>query len=179
MPVLNSDILFKLSVTTGTSGNSLPQGNVNNSLGRFISTTQIVNSTINNLFDNISGDENASSGVDYRCFFVHNSNSSGTLYSTVIWTSGQVAGGASFDLGLDPSGNTAIGSSNQAVTIAAETVAPVGVTFSNPVSKSGGLSIGDLSPNQCRAVWIRRTAANTSAVNNDGGTLRISGDSDA
>ena len=50
------------------------------------------------------------------------------------------------------------------------------MTFSSPTSVGSGLSIGDLSPGTVKAIWIKRTAANTAAKNNDGVTLSIIGD---
>jgi hypothetical protein len=89
MPIVTGDILFKLSVTTGAAGNSTTQGNVNNSLGKYISTTQITDATLNNLFDDVSGDENTAGTVDYRAFFIHNNHASLTLQSPVVWLSGK------------------------------------------------------------------------------------------
>ncbi len=180
MPISSSDILFKLAVTTGSAGNSTSQGNVNNSLGKYISTTQITDATLNNLFDDVTGDENAASTVDYRCMFVHNSHATITWLAPFAWISAEVSGGASVAIGLDPAGVTAIGSSSaQAATIASEAIAPSGVSFSTPSSKGAGLSIADIPAGSCAAIWIRRTAANTVAVNNDGCTIRVEGDTTA
>lgn len=180
MPITSSDILFKLSTKTGSAGNSQAQGNPNNSLGKYISTTAIVDNTLNNLFDNISGDENAASAVDYRCFFVHNAHGTLTLLGAVAWISAEVAGGASIAIGVDPAAASAIGSSSaQAAEIASETVAPAGVTFSSPTTKGAGISLGDIPPGQCRAIWVRRTAANSAPLDNDGATIRVEGDTAA
>lgn len=180
MAITSSDILFKLSVTTGSAGNSTAQANPNASIGKYISTTQITDATTNNLFDDISGDENAASTVDYRCFFVHNAHASISWTSIYTWISAEVAGGASVAIGVDPAGATAIGSSSaQAATPANETTAPSGVTFSAPTTKGAGISIGTLTAGQCIAIWVRRTAANTVAVNNDGATIRVEGDTTA
>ncbi len=180
MAIVSGDILFKLAVTTGSAGNSTAQANPNNSLGKYISTTQIVDATTDNLFDDISGDENAASTVDYRCYFVHNSHATLTLTAAKAWISAEVAGGASVAIGLDPAGATAIGSSSaQAATIANELAAPAGVTFSAPTTKGAGLSIGSLPNGQCIAIWVRRTAANSAAVNADGATIKVEGDTAA
>jgi hypothetical protein len=180
MPIVDTDIKFKLSVTTGSAGNTTAQGNVNNSLGKYISTTEITDNTLNNLFDDISGAENAASTVDYRCLFIHNSHASITALTCLLWIQSEVSGGASIAIGLDTNGAVPIGqSSAQAVTIANETTAPSGVTFSTPTSSGTGLSIGSLQPGYCIGVWIRRTAANTSAVNNDGATLGFQCDTTA
>jgi hypothetical protein len=182
MPISSSDILFKLSTKSGSAGNSTAQGNVNNSLGKYISTTQITDATLNNLFDNISGDENAASTVDYRCIFIHNAHATLTLLSPVVWLSAEVAGGASIAIAIDDIAASAIGSASaQADEIANETTAPgAGVgTFSSPTSKGAGLSLADLPAGQCRAIWIKRTAANTAALDSDGVTIRVEGDTAA
>ena len=177
MAITSTDIKFKLSVTTGSAGNSTAQGDPNASLGKYISTTEIVDASANNLFDNISGDENAASDVEYRCFFVHNDHASLTLQSAVAWISAEVSGGASCAIGLDPAGVTAKGSASaQAATIANESSAPAGVSFSSPTTKGVGLSIGNIAAGSVQAIWVRRTAANTAAKDADGVTVRVEGD---
>lgn len=180
MSISSSDLLFKLSVTTGSAGDSTAQADPNASLGKYISTTQITDATLNNLFDNVSGDENYASDVEYRCFFIHNNHASLTLQSAVAWIYSEVSGGASVAIGLDPAGVTIKSSSSaQAATIANESSAPAGVSFSSPTSKGTGLSIGNIAAGYCQAIWIRRTAANTVAVDSDGATIRVEGDSAA
>ncbi len=177
MSISSSDILFKLSTTSGAAGNTTTQGNVNNSLGKYISTTQITDATINNLFDNISGDENAASTVDYRCIFIHNNHATLSLISPYVWISAEVSGGASVAIGVDATGITPIGQAPvQAVTIANETTAPAGVTFSAPTTKVTGLTVGTIAAGYCVAIWIRRTAANSAALVSDGATIKIEGD---
>lgn len=180
MPITSSDILYKLSITTGATGNANAQGNVNNSLGKYISTTQLTDNTLNNLFDDISGDENAASTVDYRCIFVHNAHATLTWTSVVAWISAEVANGASVAIGVDTTAATVIGSAPvQALTVANETTAPAGVTFSTATTKGAGVSLGDIPAGSCRAIWVRRTAANNAAVNSDGATIRCEGDTAA
>lgn len=178
MSISSSDILFKYSVTTGSAGNQNPQTVPNNSLGKYISTTQWTGGTLHDLFDLVTGLENAASQVDYRCIFVHNNHGTLTLSNAVVWISAQVAGGATIAIGIDTNGVSGISSSSaQAVTVGSTTTAPAGVTFSNPTTEGAALALGDLLPATCRAVWIQRTAANTSALINDGATLSVSGDS--
>jgi hypothetical protein len=180
MPIVSSDIKLRLSTTAGAAGNSTAQANVNNSLGKYISTTDITDNTLNNLFDDVTGDENAASESEYRCIFVYNSHGSLVLQGAKAWISAEVAGGAVIAIGLDPAGVVAVGSASaQAATIANEDTAPVGVTFSAPTTKAGGLSIGNIANGQCQAIWVRRTTANTAALNNDGATIRVEGDTAA
>jgi hypothetical protein len=180
MAITATDILFKLSILTGTAGNQNAQADPNASLGKYISTTQITDATDNNLFDDISGDENAASDVEYRCFFVHNNHATLTWTTVVAWLSAEVSGGASVAISIDTTAASAIGSATaQAKQVADESTAPATQTFSSPTTKAAGLAIGDLAPGQCRAIWVRRTAANTAALNADGVTIRCEGDTAA
>ena len=181
MAIAASDIKVKLSVKTGSAGNSTAQGNVNNSLGKYISTTEITDNTLNNLFDDISGAENAASTVDYRCIFIHNSHASLTYQSAKVYLSAEVSGGASIAIAVDNVAASAIGSSSaQAEEIANETTAPTANGgFSAPTTTGGALSLGDIAAGSCKAIWVRRTAANSAAKDNDGVTLTIFGDTAA
>lgn len=173
--IVGSDILTKYSVVAA-AGNTTASG-ASTSLGDQISTTAWAGGSVNDLFDNISGAENAASTVDYRCIFVHNNNGANTYENVVAYLSAEVAGGASIAIGVDPTAASAIASASaQAVTIANETTAPAGVTFSSPTTIGAGISLGNIPSGQCRAIWFRRTAANTSALSADGVTLAISGD---
>jgi len=180
MPIASSDIKFKLSVKTGSAGNSTA-GTPAGSLGKYISTTEITDNTLNNLFDDISGDENAASTVDYRCIFIHNAHASLTLQSPVIWLSAEVSGGANITIAIDDIAASAIGdSSAQAAQITNETTAPTGTgAFSGPTSKGTGLSLGSIPAGQCKAVWVKRTATNSAALSSDGVTLKVEGDTAA
>ena len=176
MPIAASDIKRRLSVKTGSAGNSTAQGDPNASLGKYISTTDITDATLHNLFDIVSATENEALDVEYRCIFVYNSHSTLTWGSAVCWISAETASGASIAIGVDTTAASAVGSASaQALEVANESTAPVGVTFSSPTTQGTGISIGSLTAGQCRAIWIRRTCANTGAVDTDGVTLSFSG----
>lgn len=177
MSIVSSDILLKFSTKVGAAGNA-NAGTAAGSLGKYISTTQITNATLHNLFDQITGDENAASAVDYRCIFVHNAHASLTWQDIAVYILSQVAGGASIAIGIDPTVASAIGSASaQALEIANETTTPAGVLFLTPTSLAEATSAGSVANGQCKAIWIRRTAANTTAVSSDGATLRLQGNS--
>lgn len=179
MPIASSDLKYKLSILTGSAGNSLAQSDVNASLGKYISTTEITDATLNNLFDDVSGDENAASDVEYRCIFIHNSHATLTLKSPIAWLSAEVSGGASAAIAVDNTAASAIGSASaQADDVADESTAPSpALTFSTATTKGTGVSLGDIPAGYCKAIWVRRTAANTAAKDNDGVTIRVEGDS--
>ena len=150
-------------------------------MGKYISTTELSGTALNNLFDDISGAENAASTVDYRCVFVHNSHATLTLQGPKVYVSAEVAGGASVAIAVDNVAASAIGSSSaQADQVTNETTAPSAAgSFSTPTTSGAGLSLGDIPAGQCRAFWVRRTAANTSAVDADGATWAVTGDKSA
>ncbi len=178
MPIAAADLVAKLSVVAA-AGNTTA-GTPAGSLGDQISTTAISDGTLHNIFDPISGDENAASTVDYRCFFFHNAHATLALQTPKVWISSETAGGASVAIGLDPAGVTAVGlASAQAATIANELTAPAGVTFSAPTTKAAGLAPANIPAGSVVAVWVRRTAANNAAVDNDGATVTLGGDTAA
>lgn len=177
MAIASSDIKYRLTIKTGASGESAtstPAG----SLGKYASTTDITDATDANLFDAISGDENAASDVEYRAFAVLNKHGSLTWQAPKVWISAEVAGGASVAIGLDPVG-VAASTAILGTSVATEQDAPAGVSFSAPTTKSGGLTVADVPAGSGFIVWVRRTAANTSPVDADGATIRAEGDTAA
>jgi hypothetical protein len=180
MPIASSDIVLRGSSKTGSAGDSTAQTNPNNWLGKYVSTTAFATG-LNGLFDDISGAENAASTVDYRCLFVLNNHATLTMLSSVVYVSAEVSGGASVAIAVDNVAASAKGSASaQADQITNETTAPSAVgAFSTPTTVGTGLSLGDLAAAQVRAFWVKRTAANTSAVDADGCTLAVGCDTGA
>jgi hypothetical protein len=172
------EILTKFSVAAA-AGNTTA-GSAATSLGDQISTTQWTGGALNDLFDDISGDENAASESEYRCIFIHNTNANNIYENVVVWISAEVGGGANVSIGVDTTAASTLASgSTQALTVADENTAPGGVTFTSPTTKATGIVIGNLAvaAGTCvRAFWIKRTATNSSALSADGVTLSIAGD---
>lgn len=174
--IVAGDILWKYSVSAA-AGNTTASA-ASTSLGDQISTSAWAGGSLNDLFDDISGAENAASTVDYRCVFIHNSNASNAYENPTVYLSAETAGGASITIAIDNIAASAIGSgSAQAAVIGTETTAPSGVgTFSAPTTSGTGLALTTVPTGNCRAVWVKRTAANTSALSADGVTLAVTGD---
>ncbi|MCA1570784.1 MAG: hypothetical protein LC798_10805 [Chloroflexi bacterium] len=172
-----AEVLWKYSVKTGAAGNATA-GTAAGSLGKYISTTAWAGGALNDLFDDVTGAENAASTVDYRCLFIHNSNAANAYQAPKIYISAETAGGASIALATDNIAASALGASAaQAAEIATETTAPTGVSaFSSPTTSATGLALSDIPSGQVKALWVRRTAANTAALSNDGVTLAVTGD---
>jgi hypothetical protein len=168
-PIASTDIDYHLS---GGSGNT----DVNASLGGVRSTTEVVDNVDNNLFDDVSGAEHTAGTVEYRCIYVRNAHGSLTLTSAVVWIQSDTSG-ADSDISIAV-GTAAVNGTEQ--TIANETTAPTGVTWSDAAtSRATGLALGNLPTTQHKAVWIRRTitagstpqAADTCSIQAGGDTL--------
>jgi hypothetical protein len=178
MAITATDILFKFSVAAAAGDTTA--GTAATSLGDQVSTTQITDATLHNLFDIVTGDDNAASDVEYRGIFVHNNHGSLTWENVVVWISAEVAGGATAAISVDTTGVTAKGSASaQMKTIADENTAPATQTFTAPTTKGTGLAIGNIPAGSVAGIWIRRSAANTAAVDSDGVTIRCEGDTAA
>ena len=187
MPIVAGDIKFKLSTRGGSAGNQAA-GFPSLSLGKYISTSEITSAELNNLFDDISGEENAALDVQYRCIFIHNAHGSLDLGNVRLWISAEASGGADIaiaitEIGGPPSWTSPINqAAAQAEEIANGSTAPVGLSFFYPDSQVTGQEIADpstLESGHCVAFWIRRTAADTAAMTNDSFTLMIEGDTAA
>jgi hypothetical protein len=173
-----TDITQRLTVKTGTAGDTTA-GTPAGSLGGFTSTT-VMAAGANGLFDDITGAENAASTVDYRAFDVLNNHATLTFLNAVVYLSAEVAGGASVTIAVDNVGPVAKGAAAQGASIATETTAPTGVgAFSAPTTAGTGLALGSIAAGQVRRVWVKRTAANTAAVDADGVTFGFYGDTAA
>jgi len=178
MPIAASDLKTKFSIKTGTAGNQNPQTDPNASLGKYISTTEWLGGVLHDLFDKVTGDENAALNAEYRCIFFHNAHGTLQLDALTVWLSAETPGGANIAIGVDPAAASPIGQATaQAAEVANEDTAPAGVTFTSPTTKPTGVVMGNIPVGQCRALWLRRTPLNTGALANDSVTLTFEGDS--
>lgn len=183
MAIVASDIVFRLTVKAGSAGDTTaqaaPSSETVGALGGFTATTVFATGA-NGLFDDVSGAENAASTVDYRAFDVLNNHGTLTLQNAVVYLSAETAGGASIAIAVDNTGPVAKGSASQGANISTGTTAPTGVgAFSSPTTSGTGLSLGSIPAGQIRRVWVRRTAANSAALDSDGVTFAVTGDTAA
>lgn len=172
MSIVASDIKKRFSVAAA-AGNTTG-GTAATSLGDQISTTDITDATIGNLFDDVSGDEALAGDTEYRCFFVLNNHASLTLQGAKVEIQSETAGGSSITLALDNIAVSAKGSASaQAATIPDETTGPSGVGAFG----AGPLIIGDMAPGEVKGIWVKRVTAPGAAVTNpDTAVIRVTGD---
>ena len=176
MAISSADLLWKRSVNTGP-GNTAAQNNPQDSLGGFMSSTQIPPATLHSIFDLVTGDENAAGDVEYRCVFLHNNHANLTWFGAKLWIGEDTTGGVAYAIALDGGGvQPANKVTAQAERVAGEKTPPSGEAFSAPATKAGGLTIGDVPAGSCVPVWIRRTAQNSGPLDTDNLQLAYSGD---
>lgn len=169
MPITASDIQFRLS---GGAANS----NVNASLGGAKSSVEITAATVQNLFDNVSGAESASGDTEYRCFYVHNAHASLTLQNARVFIQTNTPAAGS-DIAIAAAGE---GVNGTAETVANESTAPAGESFTQPTDYAGGISLGNIPAGQHHAVWVRRViSAAAAAVDADSVVIRVQGETAA
>lgn len=160
MAIVSTDIKYRLS---GGSSNTDPAA----SLGGVKSSTDA-----SNYFDDVSSAEASAGDTEYRCVYVHNNHGSLTLIGAKVWIQANTpSGDTDVSIGL---GTSAVNGTEQ--TVADESTAPSGVSFSQPTTFAGGLSIGDIPAGQHKAVWVRRVVNSGAAAYADSFTLRVQGD---
>ena len=111
--------------------------------------------TPNNLFDNISPAQSLAGYVDYRCFYMKNTAVTGNALDVRVWVKKQPDGADTLAIALDPSGLN--GTALAPVDETDSTTVLSGLSWSAPASQSTGLVLGNLTPGQYRAFWVRRT----------------------
>lgn len=168
MAIISTDIVYRLS---GGSGNTDP----NASLGGVKSST-VIGAGLHNLFDVVGSAESSTGDTEYRCFYVHNAHATLTMQNSVIWIqSNTTSADTTIEIAL---GSSAVNGTEQ--TVADESTAPTGVTFSAPANQGAALSIGDIPPGEHKAIWVKRIVnAGAAAYNNDTATIRIQCDTSA
>jgi hypothetical protein len=164
MPIISTEIQYRLS---GGAANSNPDASLGGAKSSVAAGT--------NLFDAVSSAEGAAGDVEYRCFYVHNNNGSLTMESAVVWIQANTPS-ADTELAIGV-GSSAMNGTEQ--TVANENTAPSGVTFSAAANEGAAVALGNIPPNQHRAVWVRRTVNAAAAASNDTATLRVKCDTQA
>lgn len=147
MPVVSGDIKFFLS---GGAANADPTL----SLGGVRSSVEIISGQLQNMFANVGYQEAVDGSIKYRCFYVRNESATNALQQAGLYIFQETP---SPDTVTDYGPGTA-GINGTEQTVANEDAAPVGVSFSHPLTDAGKIPFGaDLNPNDFIPIWARRT----------------------
>lgn len=167
MPIVASDIKIYLS---GGAANSNP----NAALGGAISSVELVDNTVNNLFALASAAEADAGSVKYRAIYIKNTHATLTLVSPKVYISSNTT---------SPTTAVKIALADEAgspiETVANESAAPVGPSFSTADGYSNGLSLGDLAPGATKAIWVEYTIDALTEAVADALTIGVKGETEA
>lgn len=169
MAIVTGDISLQLS---GGTSNTLPAS----SLGGAISSTAITNASLHNLFDIVSSGEASSGDTEYRCFYIKNNHATLTWQSVLVWIQTQTPSATtSWEFAL---GTSAVNGTEQSV--ANESTAPTGVSWSTVSTEGTALSIGNIPNGQHKAIWCKRiVSAGAGSYNTDSALMMFKGDTAA
>ena len=164
MPIVTTDIVYRLSGGASNAVQAASLGGVKSS-----------NLAAAGIFDNVSSAESTAGSVEYRCVYVHNAHGTLSLTNPVLFMFANTPSATTtIDVGV---GTSAVNGTEQ--TVANETTAPSGVTFSAAATIGAGIALGDIPAGQHRAVWLRRTVNAGTVAADDTFTPRVTGDTAA
>ena len=145
MPITTPDFVTRLS---GGASNAVG----NNALGG-VKSSEVMPTSIDGLFDATSAAEAVAGRIEYRCVYLHNANGTDAMTDARVFVQANTPlAGTTLDIGI---GTSAVNGVEQ--TIANETTAPSGVSFSAPTDAASGIVLGNIPAGQHRAIWLRRT----------------------
>ena len=152
--IVANDLKILLS---GGVGNANP----NASLGGAVSSTELVNASLNNLFDTVVGQESQDGDTEYRAIYVKNNHATLTLINPVIYIDTNTT---SPTTSLEISVATETGSPIQS--LPNENTAPSGQTFVTADGQGNAISLGgDIAPGIVKAIWFKWiVGAGTTAI---------------
>jgi hypothetical protein len=163
--IANGDIALR---TARASGPGLSGAGASPSVGTFVSTTEIGNSSpgLNELFDDVAASETAGGAfTDYRVFFLHNEHDTNDAIDTLFWIDGDPAGGAAITFWVDTVAASAENSASAQATANSESSPPTGSPTFNAANDVGSaLAVGDIPPNSVKAIHMRRVVAQGAAA---------------
>jgi len=169
MAITSGDIDFHGS---GGTGETVPD----NWLGGVRSNTQVTDSSDNNLFDDVTGDEASAGDTNYRGIYVRNAHGSLTLQNAKIWIESNTTSGDD-TVAIALAGE---GLNGTMEIIANEATAPSGESFTEPANKAAGLDLTSIPTVQHFGVWLRRiVTASAAAIDANSFQLKVEGDTAA
>jgi len=169
-----------MAITSTDVGKYLSGGASNTdtdaSLGGVISSTEIVDDSLNNLFAAAGAAEALAGSTKYRAFFVKNNHATLTLVGSVVYISSNT-----------PSADTEvkIAIADEAVgvstieTIANEDTAPSGPSFVTADGVVNAVTIGDMAPGEVKGIWVEWVVGTDTTAVNDEMTIAVRGETAA
>lgn len=157
MAIVSGDLKLYL---TGGASNSDPLL----SLGGVTSSVQFTDATLQNLFANVSPAEALAGSVKYRALTFKNT-SAFTAYASAVYISQETTSAdTTVAIAYDATGTQSVVNEN---------TAPIGLSFSTPLSLAAGIALGDVAASGARRIWFRRTVTAGAAQAADSGKITV------
>ena len=157
MAIVSGDLRFHL---TGGAANASPAL----SLGGVISSVQLTDATLENLFANVSPAQALAGCTHYRALSFKNASAL-TAYGAVVFISQETTSAdTTIEIAYDSTGTQSIVN---------ETTAPAGLSFSTPLSLGAGLALGDVAAGATKRIWFKRIVSPGAAQASDSGKITI------
>lgn len=157
MAIVAGDLRLYL---TGGAGNANPAL----SLGGVISTTAFTDATLANLFDNVSPADALAGCTHYRALSFKNASAE-IAYGAVVYISQETTSAdTTVEIAYDSTGTQSI---------VDEDTAPVGLSFSTPLSLGAGIALGDVAAAGVRRLWFKRIVSPAAAQASDSGKITV------
>lgn len=174
MPAINPATDLDWFLSGGTS-NTDP----NLSFEGDASTTEVVDATLHNLFDKVSGIESRDGDTEYRKIWFKNSHGSLSLEGAILYVdTDSVETNVDFEVGLGSVKASGAGGSDSADESSAPSPA---ITFSDADGEGSGISVGgdtNIDAGEWLDVYIKRIiTAGQTAKNADSAIIAVAGDS--
>ncbi|MDD3711677.1 MAG: hypothetical protein PHP37_03705 [Patescibacteria group bacterium] len=144
---------------SGGAGNTDP----NASIGGVISSTEVADNNLHNLFAKVKWQESEVGSEKYRAIFIKNEHASLTWEDVVAFIKSQsTSDDTSIEIGVCDEGK------NQAIeVIDDEDTAPDSVVFKSGVGIVNGVSVGDLEKNDYIGIWVKRVVNQGASAKGD------------
>jgi len=157
MPIVSGDLKLYL---TGGAANDEPFL----SLGGVTSSVLFINDEITNLFEDVTPAEAAAGSVKYRALAFKNTSVFTAYAASVFINLETVSPDTTIALAYDSVGTQSI---------VDEDTAPVGLSFSAPLSLATAIALGDVPASGQARIWFRRTVDASAAQYADEGSITI------
>ena len=155
MAIVSGDLRFHL---TGGASNADPAL----SLGGVISSVQLVDATLENLFDNVSPADALAGATHYRALSFKNASAE-TAFGAVVFISQETTSAdTTVAIAYDATGTQSV---------VDEDTAPTGLSFSTPLSLAAAIALGDIAAGGVARIWFKRTVAPGAAQASDSGKI--------
>ena len=157
MAIVGGDLKLYL---TGGAANADPLL----SLGGVTSSVQFTDNTLDKLFASVGPAEALAGSVKYRALTFKNTSAL-TAYGASIYVSQETTSpGTTVAIAYDSTGTQ---------DVADEDTAPVGLSFSTPLSLGAGIALGDVAASGVRRIWFKRIVAPAAAQASDSGKITV------